>query len=87
LIGTDARDLDLRNQDNAGKSAVHLVVNPCEFGSYENVNILQALADVGYPLNLVDSAGRSPSSYAKEQKSGVLLKRLAVLTGDSGLAN
>jgi hypothetical protein len=40
LIGTDARDLNMDNQDKAGKSAVHLVVNPCEYGSYENLDIL-----------------------------------------------
>lgn len=66
LIGTDARDLDIGLKDLGGKSAVHLVVNPCEYGSYENVQILQALADVGYPLNLSDSDNKTPSHYAKE---------------------
>jgi hypothetical protein len=30
----------MHTQDKAGKSAVHLVVNPCEYGSYENLHIL-----------------------------------------------
>lgn len=63
-----------------------MVVNPCEYGSYENVHILQALADVGFPLDRVDSSNRTPSSYAKEQKSGALIRRLSMLLGDAGLA-
>lgn len=52
-------------QDKKGKSSVHFVVNPCNFGSYENVEILLALHSAGYSVNSVDSEGKTPSNYAK----------------------
>jgi len=51
------------------------------FGSYENVEILRMLHEKGFNLELKDSSGRTPASYAAEQESGVMLKELAKLTG------
>ncbi len=38
--------------DLSGKSAVHMLVSPLKYGSYENVNLLNYLADHQYNLNL-----------------------------------
>jgi hypothetical protein len=53
-------------QDKTGKSAVHYVVNPIKFGSYENVNVLRSLAKKGFNLKLKDANGKTPASYAQE---------------------
>lgn len=53
-------------QDKAGKSAVHYVVNPEKFGSYENVEILKLLHSNGFAMKLKDAVGRTPMSYASE---------------------
>jgi ankyrin repeat protein len=47
-------------QDHAGKSSAHFVVNPCKFGSYENVQILEELGAAGHELGCHDSAGKQP---------------------------
>lgn len=76
----EAGGLDPKVQDVAGKSAVHFVVNPVLFGSYENTNILAKLAEAGYDLQARDANGKEPIEYAMEQQSGVLLKKLKQLT-------
>ena len=80
-----AGDLDPKAQDVAGKSAVHFVVNPRRFGSYENTRILVKLAEAGYDLQARDADGKEPIEYAMEQQSGVLLKKLAQLTSRPAL--
>jgi hypothetical protein len=57
------------------------VINPIRFGSYENLEILQLLHQYGFNLNLKDAQGLTPSYYATQQESGVMLKELARLTG------
>lgn len=57
----------LHNSDKEGKSAAHFVVNPCVFGSYENVKILVELKNAGFPMKNKDSAGKEPLDYAKHQ--------------------
>jgi ankyrin repeat protein len=42
-------------QDKAGRSAVHYVVNPIRYGSFENVEILQLLHKYGFNLKLQDA--------------------------------
>lgn len=66
-------------QDKKGKSAVHFVVNPCDFGSFENVEMLRLLHKAGFPLNLKDANGKTPIEYAWLQKSGTLFKELSSL--------
>lgn len=63
-------DKDL--QDKHGKTHAHLVVNPLEYGSFENEQILQDLYDAGYDLNQKDSQGKTPLDYAKLQASGLM---------------
>jgi ankyrin repeat protein len=75
-LGLLVRDV----QDRAGRSAAHLVVNPCKFGSYENAAILEELAAAGHELRSQDSAGKEPIQYAMDQESGALLRKLATLT-------
>jgi len=79
----EAGGLDPKVQDVAGKSAVHFVVNPVLFGSFENVNLLAKLAEAGYDLEARDANGKEPIEYAMEQQSGVLLKKLKQLTNRS----
>ena len=57
------------------------MINPIRFGSYENLEILQLLHQYGFNLNLKDAQGLTPSYYATQQESGVMLKELARLTG------
>jgi len=75
-----ALKLNTDAQDKAGKSAVHYVINPVRYGSYENVEILRLLHQQNYNLELKDSHGQSPAYYASQQESGVMLKELAKLT-------
>jgi len=65
--------------DNDGKTAVHHVVNPRTFGSFENVKILKCLASHKFPLNEKDQAGKVPMFYAQQQESEVMAKALKKL--------
>ena len=85
ISNREAGGLDPQVQDAARKSAIHFVVNPCRFGSYENTRILAKLAEAGYELQARDASGKEPIEYARDQQSGVLLKKLAQLTGRRGL--
>ena len=64
--------------DTAGKSVIHLVVNPHKNGSYENVEMLKILAK-HYPLDMKDSSKFPPTYYASLQDSGVMLDALVKL--------
>jgi len=85
ISNREAGDLDPQVQDAAKKSAIHFVVHPCPFGSYENTRILAKLAEAGYELQARDTNGKEPIEYARDQQSGVLLKKLAQLTGRRSL--
>jgi hypothetical protein len=54
----------LNNKDQDGKSAIHFVVCPIEFGSYENDDLLIAMMDFGFEANLEDLDGKTPYWYA-----------------------
>jgi len=47
-------------------------VNPIEYGSYENEELLRKALEKGFEWNVKDKKGKTPYEYAKEQKSGVL---------------
>jgi len=49
--------IDVNHVDKQGKNAVHYVVNPVEFGSYENVEILKILKEASFDLNHKDNEG------------------------------
>ena len=83
LITNKNKGLDKKVKDAKGKTAVHYVVNPCKFGSYENTKLLQALANADYPLNINDTYGNAPIDYAMRQKSGKLVNHLSNLIKNS----
>lgn len=43
--------------DSEGKNAIHYVVNPVEYGSYENVEILELLKAAKISLSVKDNSG------------------------------
>ena len=43
LINNIRNGLMINHQDNLGKSAIHFVVNPVSYGSFENIEILHLL--------------------------------------------
>lgn len=64
LLERSSKKSNLNVKDSNGKTAVHLVVSPVEYGSYENVEILELLAKHGADLNVKDSNGKTPMHYA-----------------------
>lgn len=54
----------MKIQDKSGKTAIHYVINPIKFGSYENTSILRDLFKAGFNLNVKDSMGKTPAHYA-----------------------
>jgi len=73
------RGKSINTRDGDGKTAVHHVVNPLEFGSYENDLFLRLLASVGADLNIKDNAGHAPLYYAFLQESGKMARTLLEL--------
>lgn len=69
--------LQVDNRDRGGKNAVHLLVKPCKFGSYENAALLRDLLKAGYKPDELDADKKRPIDYARSQKSGVLLEVLS----------
>ena len=65
-------------QDVQGKSAVHILVNPLEYGSFEN---LKYLVEKGFNLTLKDKNGHTPDHYAMLQESGVLSREFQIVIG------
>jgi ankyrin repeat protein len=62
------------NQDMQKKSAVHWVVWPFIFGSYENVKILDMLLKAKFHYDLKDSTGKTPLDLALMQESGKMIQ-------------
>lgn len=54
-----------------------------QYGSAENVNLLNFLASFEAPLTLKDSEGHTPLYYARQQGSGVMAKALVELLGEA----
>ncbi len=59
-----------------GWTALHYVVRPHRFGSYENVDMLNLLAKHTKTVDLKDAHGRTPSFYAHLQDTGKMLDAL-----------
>eukprot|EP01087_Luapelamoeba_hula_P009311 TRINITY_DN2401_c0_g2_i2.p1 TRINITY_DN2401_c0_g2~~TRINITY_DN2401_c0_g2_i2.p1 ORF type:complete len:1324 (+),score=258.43 TRINITY_DN2401_c0_g2_i2:192-4163(+) len=75
---------DIQNinvQDHLGKTALHYVINPIPFASYENVALLRLLLEAGANPNAKDNSGHSPAFYAAAQSDGKLLNVLESETG------
>ena len=74
----DHKDIDRNMTDNSGKTPVHYVINPLEYGSYENITILEMVAKV-FDVNTRDKTDRSPIFYAYLQDSGKMVEKLLEL--------
>ncbi|XP_006818908.1 poly [ADP-ribose] polymerase tankyrase-like [Saccoglossus kowalevskii] len=61
--------VDLAAVDNQGRTVMHHIMKTCDFGTYENTDILQLLFDVGAALNVNDDKGKSPLDYALNSHS------------------
>ena len=64
--------------DKRGKNAIHHVVQPMAYCSYENTEMIEFLAKHA-DINHVDHDGNSPLHYANQQQSGRLAKALEKL--------
>lgn len=65
LLKNKEKGLIRNHTDNEGKNAIHYVVNPTKFGSYENEEILNTLiTENDYELNRKDNYGKTPLDYA-----------------------
>jgi ankyrin repeat protein/predicted DNA-binding WGR domain protein len=62
-------------EDIYGQNIIHHVVKPREFGSYENVVLLEYLSKFA-DVNHKDKSGKPPLFYAKQQASGRMEKAL-----------
>ncbi|KAJ3208464.1 hypothetical protein HDU67_006706, partial [Dinochytrium kinnereticum] len=72
-------ELDLSAEDTDGRTCIHYVVDPEVIASYENIDILKALAAKGAPLDSQDNQGLSPLQYAKKHRIDSLAKELVAL--------
>ena len=69
------RKLLTKTVDNEGKNIIHHVVTPRQFGSYENISLLEFLSKYA-DINHIDKHGKPPLYYAKAQESGKMEKAL-----------
>lgn len=66
-IEEQKKGLDIIKRDNVdiyGKSVLHYIVNPLEFGSYENSEMLKKAIQIGFVHNIKDKKGKTPYNYA-----------------------
>mmetsp|Transcript_43736 Transcript_43736/g.71094 ORF Transcript_43736/g.71094 Transcript_43736/m.71094 type:complete len:1503 (-) Transcript_43736:654-5162(-) len=63
-------------QDSKGWSAVHYVVCPRTFGSFENIDLLKKLNALGGNLEAIDVKGQRPLDLAVFQESGAMRRAL-----------
>ncbi|XP_078675989.1 poly [ADP-ribose] polymerase tankyrase-like isoform X2 [Branchiostoma floridae x Branchiostoma belcheri] len=75
---------DLGAMDNKGWTVVHHLVQPMEYGSFENVEILELLHKEGAPLDVKDKAGKTPLDYAQGLGYMKLVETLHKLLGMTG---
>jgi ankyrin repeat protein len=73
------KQVKLNMVDEKGWSVIHHLINPTNFGSFENVELLKILHDHGADINLKDSQGRSPLYYASLQDTKKLYNALISL--------
>jgi ankyrin repeat protein len=66
LLNNKEKELTRNHTDNEGKNAIHYVVNPAKFGSFENLTMLNALIGTNsfFDLNQRDKSGKTPLDYA-----------------------
>ena len=76
---TSAVNLDARDQQ--GWCAIHHLVCPLEYGTYDNVRLLALLAGAGANITAADSAGLTPLDYAFIRGAPALVKAIQKLMG------
>jgi ankyrin repeat protein len=52
------------NVDIFGKSFVHYIVSPLDYGSFENSDLLQQALDLEFDYSIQDRDGLTPYDYA-----------------------
>jgi len=70
--------VNLKTKDSMGRSLIHHVVTPLQYGSYENVELLSLLAK-HLDVNDRDNQGNPPLFYARQQLSGRMAAALLKL--------
>ncbi len=68
-------------RDQQGWCAVHHLVCPLEYGTYDNVRLLALLAGAGATITAADSAGLTPLDYAFIRGAPALVKAIQKLMG------
>ncbi|CAD8087427.1 unnamed protein product [Paramecium primaurelia] len=61
--------------DQNKRTPIHHVVQPLEFGSYENTEMLEVLTNI-FDVNQIDDQGKTALDYAIDQDSGVMARVL-----------
>ena len=73
--------IDLDSQDQQGWSAIHHLVCPLEYGTYDNVRLLALLQSAGANIQVADNAGLTPLDYAFIRGAPKLVKALQKMIG------
>ncbi|CAG9315884.1 unnamed protein product [Blepharisma stoltei] len=68
--------LDINHSDKKGRNAAHYAVQPLEYGSYENIDILKLLISSKINAGKFDNEGWSPFCLAALQRSRRMAKLL-----------
>ncbi len=76
LSKAKSESLNVNKQDSEGKTCLHYVVNPVEYGSFENVALLELLVSKGADINIKDKKNHPPLYYAHMQDSKRLYQAL-----------
>ncbi|XP_022093032.1 tankyrase-like protein [Acanthaster planci] len=77
--------LDVNAVDSLGRTAIHHLMKTCDYGTYENVEMLEMMAGVGANLSEQDQNGKTPMDYTIETGSRKMATALQKLTGDDAL--
>lgn len=73
------RNISVLAVDKYGRTAVHYLVSTCDYGTYENDEILNFFAKCKIPLDTKDSSGKTVLDYARELHLEKMVKNLRKL--------
>ena len=65
--------INLSRTDNFGRSVIHYIVTPVDYGSFENEKFLRHMLKFGFQGDISDNEGLKPHDYATKQSGGRLL--------------